>query len=88
MISESPCVNSNPCQNGGKCYVSKWADQYYFCSCEGGWYGKNCTQGIFIHVHFTAVITEHVYLENIRHYEMMHVSLVMLRYWKIFHVNF
>ena len=46
IILETPCVNSNPCQNGGRCYVSQWADQYYRCGCYGRWYGKNCTKGI------------------------------------------
>ena len=87
MISESPCVNSSPCQNGGKCYVSKWADQYYFCSCEGGWYGKNCTQGIYT-LSFYCCNNRARLLRKYTAYEMMHVSLVMLRYWKIFHVNF
>ena len=41
---ESPCVKSNPCENGGRCYPSSRQSKY-MCSCARFYYGDNCEKG-------------------------------------------
>ena len=41
---ETPCVKSNPCENGGRCYPSSRQSKYR-CSCARFYYGDNCEKG-------------------------------------------
>ena len=55
--------DSNPCQNGGRCYNTFRSDDEGFrCACSLGWAGARCTnkQGIII----LFVISIYIYINH------------------------
>ena len=45
-FTESACVKSNPCQNGGWCSAAPWREKKFICYCKEFYIGENCTRGM------------------------------------------
>ena len=49
--------DGGPCKNGGTCANS---DGSYSCSCQDGWTGNDCTQGMVFYLYLSKILGKQV----------------------------
>ena len=53
LIPEINECDSNPCNNDGYCYDR---ENYYRCSCQGGFIGTDCDEGMYQEIAYYHII--------------------------------